>query len=147
MRDILTILPRIIWGLGSGFIISGGVVAFISIIGIVPMMAYRTRTASYVKLYETAISLGSVIGSVLSIWEPSIPLNAILIIVFSFSFGIFVGLLILALAEVLDVFPIIDRRFKLKKGISLIVVAFALGKLVGSLYYWLYPIFLEIMNQ
>ena len=57
----------------------------------------------------------------------------------------FVGVLIIAIAEDLDVIPITDRRIKLKKGISLCVWALAVGKLIGSLYYWLYPIFIEII--
>ena len=51
--------------------------------------------------------------------------------------GIFVGVLAMALAEVLNVMPILMRRARLNKGITWFVVSFALGKLLGSLLYFL----------
>lgn len=146
MREILTIIPRMIWGFGTGLVGAGGIVAFITIIGIVPIMAYRTKTVDYAYLYENAIGVGSMLGGILSLWEIRIYLFKGIIIIFGFAFGIFVGALIIALAEVLDVMPIIDRRLKIKKGISLIAFSLALGKLVGALYYYLYPFSLEIMK-
>ena len=141
----LAIILRILMGLGSGIMISGGVVAFITIIGVIPLMAHRSQTGHYAKWYENAIILGALIGSIFSMWDIRFSTWSIFISLFLFAFGIFVGVLIIALAEVLDVFPIIDRRIKIKKGISLFVMAFAIGKLVGSLYYWLYPIAAELL--
>lgn len=146
MREILTIIPRILLGLGAGVIISGGVVAFITIIGIIPMMAHRTQTGHHVMWYENAIMVGAMSGSILSMWELRIPLWPWLVGLLLFGFGIFVGALIIALAEVLDVFPIVNRRVKVKKGISLFVLALAAGKLIGSFLYWIYPLFLEVIQ-
>lgn len=140
MQSTLSIILSIIWGLGSGVIVAGGIAAFITIIGIIPLMAHRTQTAHHGICYESAIMLGVFIGSILSIWPIYIPIGQVLTIIISLAFGTFVGVLVIALAEVLDVFPITDRRIKIKKGISLFVIALALGKLVGSLYFWLYPI-------
>lgn len=145
MGNIFTAILSIIWGMSSGFIISGGVVAFISIIGAIPIMATRTKTERCVMRYETAIMIGSVLGSILYIWQPYMPLPKVFIIILSFSYGVFIGVLIIALAEVLDVFPILNSRIKIKKGIYLIAIALALGKLVGSLYYWLYPVFTKVI--
>lgn len=146
MQEILTVIIRIILGLGTGGVVSGGVVAFITIIGVVPLMAHHTNTGHYMMWYENAIMLGAVIGSILSMWDLRIPLWPIVTIILLFGFGIFIGVLIIALAEVLDVFPIINRRIKIKKGVYLFVFALALGKLVGSLYYWLHPFFAEVMQ-
>ncbi len=146
MREILTIIPRILVGMGAGIIISGGVVAFITIIGIIPMMAHRTQTGHYVIWYENAIILGAISGSILSMWETRLFLWSWVVVLLLFGFGMFVGGLIIALAEVLDVFPIVNRRVKVKKGISLFVLSLAAGKLIGSLLYWLYPMFLEIIQ-
>lgn len=143
----ISVIVRILIGLGAGLVVAGGVIAFISIIGIVPMMAFRTKTGAYTMWYETAISLGSIVGSILSMWNISLPNWPIVTVIFFFSFGIFVGCLIIALAEVLDVLPIMDRRIHIRKGITLLVVAFALGKLLGSLCYWIYPYFTEIITQ
>ncbi len=146
MREVLTMIPRILVGMGAGVIISGGVVAFITIIGVIPMMAHRTHTGHHAMWYENAIILGAICGSILSMWEVRIDLWSWLVSLLLFGFGMFVGCLIIALAEVLDVFPIVNRRIQVKKGISLFVVALAAGKLVGSLLYWLYPMFLEVIQ-
>ncbi len=145
MRETLTIVPRILIGFGAGGMLAGGVVAFISVIGIVPLMSYRTKTGHHAAFYENAITAGAILGAILSMWTIEIKLPSFLIAIFGFAAGNFAAVLIIALAEVLDVMPILDRRIKLKKGITLVVYAFAAGKLVGALYYYLYPIFLELI--
>lgn len=144
---VLTSIARILIGLGAGFVVSGGVVAFISIIGIIPLMAYRTKTAYAMMWYENAIVIGSIIGSIFSMWRFRLPYWPIIILPFFFAYGMFVGTLIIALAEVLDVLPILDRRIRIRKGITLLVLALAFGKLAGSLCYWIYPYFTEIITN
>lgn len=143
---VISIIVRIMLGLGTGVVVSGGVVAFISIIGVIPLMAYRTKTGHAMMWYENAIILGSTTGSLISMWRFRLPNWPPVAALFLFAFGIFIGALIIALAEVLDVLPIINRRIQIKKGITLLVVALALGKLVGSLCYWISPYFTEIIT-
>ena len=144
MWEVCSVIIRIILGLGAGFVVSGGVVAFITIIGVIPIMAYRTKTPHAMMWYENAIIVGSMLGRIFAMWSFRLPNIPIVTIILLFAFGMFIGVLIIALAEVLDVLPIINRRVKIRKGISLIVYALALGKLVGSLCYWIYPYFIEI---
>lgn len=146
MWEVCSVIIRITLGLGAGFVVSGGVVAFISIIGVIPLMAYRSKTVHAMMWYENAIILGSILGSIFSMWHFRLPNIPILIVILFFAFGMFVGALIIALAEVLDVLPIINRRIKIRKGITLVVFALALGKLAGSLCYWIYPYFIEIIT-
>lgn len=146
MWEVCSVIIRVILGLGAGFVVSGGVVAFISIIGVIPLMAYRTKTVHAMMWYENAIILGSILGSIFSMWHFKLPYVPILIVILLFAFGMFVGALIIALAEVLDVLPIINRRIKIRKGITFVVFALAFGKLVGSLFYWIYPYFIEIIT-
>lgn len=144
MQALFQSIILIIIGLGAGFVVAGGVVAFISIIGLIPIMAYRTKTSHYMMWYENMIILGSIIGSILTWAHVRLPIGNIIPIIFAFAYGIFIGVLIIALAEVLDVLPIMNRRIKLRKGISLLVIAIALGKLVGCLCYCVNPYFIEI---
>lgn len=146
MWEVCSVMIRITLGLGAGFVVSGGVVAFISIIGVIPLMAYRSKTMHAMMWYENAIILGSILGSIFSMWHFRLPNIPILIVILLFAFGMFVGALIIALAEVLDVLPIINRRIRIRKGITLVVFSLALGKLVGSLCYWIYPYFIEIIT-
>ena len=51
--------------------------------------------------------------------------------------GIYVGTLAVSIAEMLDAIPIMVHRIDVKRGVSLVVAGLAVGKLVGSLfYYW-----------
>ena len=53
------------------------------------------------------------------------------------AYGVFVGCLIMSLAETLDAFPVLCRRLKLSEGMGLLVLSLALGKSLGSIFYFL----------
>lgn len=126
----------IVFGLGSGVAVSAGVFTLIASIGIVPRMAEKTKTSDKIPLYEDAISLGGIIGTLLMFTNPHIPIGRIGIAVFGFCIGVFFGELAVSLAEVLNVFPIFMRRFRMKMGISFFIPTLALGKCIGSLLYY-----------
>ena len=63
-----------------------------------------------------------------------------LVIIGVFS-GMFVGCLALAIAEMLDSIPILARRIGFRHGLGIVVLAIAVGKLVGSLLYFCMRIF------
>ena len=50
--------------------------------------------------------------------------------------GIFVGCLVMSLAETLKALPVISRRIGLAVGLQYVILAVALGKLAGSLVYF-----------
>ena len=56
---------------------------------------------------------------------------------FALLTGVFVGVLAVALAEVLNVMPVMLRRSRLTQGLPWLLLAFALGKMAGSLVYFL----------
>lgn len=120
----------------SGVMVAAGVFAFIAVIGIVPRMAWRTQTKKYVRLYEDAIVLGGIFGTTTMFVEYRLPSAAVLVGGVALLNGIFVGVLSMALTEVLNVMPIMMRRARLTKGLQWIILAFALGKVVGSLIYY-----------
>ena len=67
-------------------------------------------------------------------------------IIMGLATGVFIGSLAAALAEALDVIPVMSRRTHLRSGLTIFIYAFAFGKLIGALYYWLYPGFLAVNN-
>ena len=135
------ILSRILlaWtALGAGFAVAGGFIAFVSLIGIVPRLAAITKTASKIPLYENCLAVGLIVMNLLSLYQPDfswIPetLSQILLNGSGLFTGIFVGCLAGALAEVVNVIPILARRVKLRKGFPYFVKAVAVGKCIGSL--------------
>ena len=116
-----------------GFIVAGGYLALISLIGIVPRLASISKTSKYIIRYENAIIYGVVLGSitfsypVTCVTGPAIPAIAGL-----FS-GVFIGCLAGALAEVVNVIPIFARRAKIRKGIPYVIYALGFGKGIGAL--------------
>lgn len=127
----------IFYGLSSGGLVAAGTFAFIAAIGIVPRMAKRTKTQRFIRFYEDAIVLGGLFGTTAMFMEYRFPEIPFLLGVYGFCVGIFVGVLAMALTEVLNVFPIMLRRARLTKGLQWLVLAFALGKVFGSLAYFL----------
>lgn len=131
--DIVKYSILILLGFGSGIVISGGIYAFIAVIGIVPRMAQKTKTEKYIFVYEDSILMGGIFGVMTMIFPFRVPLGFIGLIILGLLVGIFIGCLAVSVAEVIDVIPILSRRAKLKKGLSVFITALALGKLIGAL--------------
>ena len=133
---ILKYLILILLGIGSGAVISGAVFAFISIIGIVPRLAEKTKTNKYIVFYENVIIAGGIFGAFSIMFNYFIPIGVIPAMLFGFFIGIFYGCLAVSLAEVLDVIPILTRRTRLYKGLKYFIIAIALGKATGAILYY-----------
>ncbi len=123
-------------GTGAGFMVSAGVFALISSIGLIPRMAGKSHTGSHIKSYETAVLLGGVAGNVINIFELSVPLGRPLITMFGIFSGVFVGCLATSLAESLNATAVFSRRAKLHKGLGIIILSVALGKMLFSILFF-----------
>jgi len=120
-------------GMSGGFIVAGGVIALLVGLRIVTRFAGITHTGKNAKIYESFILLGAVFGNILSVYQVSLPLGATGLMILGLFSGIFVGGWIMALAEIVNIFPVFSRRIGLVKGLSWIIISVALGKTVGSL--------------
>lgn len=129
----------ILIGLSTGAVVSGGVFAFVTALGIVPRLTERTHTRNYIALYENCIIFGGIGGTIISLWPISIPIGHVGLFVVGMANGMFIGSLLVALAEFINVLPIMNRRFKLTGGIAILILTLGLGKSLGSLLYWLIP--------
>lgn len=129
----------ILWGFSTGLIISTGILSFINAIGVIPRFATKAKVTMHYFALANASLLGVVVGTIFYIWDVYFPLPKILIALFGLAFGMFVGCLAVALAEILNVIPISKSRLKLKRGVYIMILAFAIGKMVGTLFYYLYP--------
>ena len=125
-------------GLSSGALVAGGLFGFIVSLGVVSDFADRTKTADKILLYEDAVALGGIVGNLLYTYHIPLRNLSALLGVFGVFSGIFVGCWAMALAEVLNVFPIFLRRIKLTKGIAYIILGIAIGKGIGSLIYFFF---------
>lgn len=124
-------------GLASGVGVAAGTFAFIIVIGVVPRMIAKCNRAENTLLFENMIVLGGIFGTVLSVFTNLMfPVGHWLLYVYGFCAGIFVGCIAVALAEILNTFPIIFRRFQVKEGLEWIMLFMALGKCAGSFWYF-----------
>ena len=145
--DLIKHAASVIIGFGSGLVIAGAVYAFITIVGIVPRLAQKTHTTGHIKSYESALVLGGIFGTLAGFFRFYMPFGAVGAIVVSLANGIFIGCLAMSLAEVLNVIPIFSRRARLQRGMFFLVMAIAIGKLVGSLLYFLVPGFFDVNSM
>lgn len=67
----------ILIGLASGFAVASGIFAFITMLGIIPRLAARTKTANHVVWYETMIIAGGALGNIWIVFEIPMPLTSI----------------------------------------------------------------------
>lgn len=127
-----------------GVVVSGGIFAFIVVIGIVPRLIQRTQTAQYILLYESMIMLGGVAAGLTLLGPYFLKGFLWAEVVVGGSYGIFLGCLSVALAEVINVLPILCRRMKLASNLPWLLLVMALGKTLGVLAYYFIPGFLNL---
>ena len=142
-------------GLGAGLSVAGGVFTVFTAVGLVPRFAEHTDSADHIIAYENMIIWGCFLGNIFSLaienllgagwllpilgipvfWQKS------LLVIIGLFVGIYVGTLAVSIAELLDAIPIMTHRINAKQGISFLVTGLALGKLVGSLFYYMQGVF------
>lgn len=129
---LMNILLAII-GLSCGFAVSAGIFAFIMSLGIIERMADVTHTARHIKLYETIVFFGASAGNIFSIFQINIPVGQIGAGIIGLLGGVFTGIMAITLVEILKSIPIMFRRANIHKGLGIVVLCIALGKMLGSL--------------
>ena len=123
-------------GLASGAAIAAGVFSFIISVGVVPRIIGKSRTAADIIAYENTVILCGTVGNIVSLFTPGLFGGIWSVMLFGLSAGIFTGCLAVALAEILNTFPIMFRRFGIKEGLTWIMFSMALGKMAGALYFY-----------
>lgn len=124
-------------GLSAGAGVAGGLFSFVIGLGVVSDFADRTHTGECILLYEDGVALGGILGNIFSVYHPSLPQLGWCIPLVGILIGIFVGCWAMALAEILNTFPIFIRRVKLLRCIPYIILGIALGKGFGALlFFW-----------
>lgn len=119
-----------------GVIVSGGIFSFIAMIGIIPRLAQKTKTTKYIRHYENVIIGSGLWGASTIVFKYELNLPAPLIMVLALCGGIFLGSLAVSITEVLDVIPILARRANILSSLKYLVLALALGKLIGTFFYY-----------
>lgn len=130
-------------GLCGGIGVAAGTFAFLLVIRVIPRMIQKAKLEEKAIYIENVVRRGILFGTVLSLfsWRKKWLFDLFgktLLTIFGMSAGIFVGCLAVALAEILDTFPIFFRRIHLKEEFGeILLFVMAIGKMVGSLFFFL----------
>ncbi len=132
-------------GLSAGVAAAGGLFAFIVELGVVADFADRTHTGDRILFYETCVALGGILGNlfyVFGLGSPSVmqwlsenarnSAGSGMLGIFGIFSGIFVGCWAMALAEILNVFPVFMRRARIVRYIAAFTISVAIGKGLGA---------------
>lgn len=130
-------LLAIILGLSNGLVVGAAFAGFISMLDIIPRLVQISRTFEYRILYQNAFSMGVLAFTIIYLFDLNVELNNIVVAILGLIFGTFIGIFSSALAEVLNVIPVLSKKLKIKDELKIIIYALLFGKIAGSLYYWL----------
>ena len=123
-------------GLSAGVATAAGLFSFVVELSVVADFADRTHTAEHILFYEDCVALGGIVGNILYVFHIGIPLGTPLLAAFGAFAGIFAGCWAMALAEILNVFPIFMRRAKVVRYLSAFIISMALGKGLGAFLFF-----------
>ncbi len=138
-------------GLCAGLSVASGVFTVFTAVGLVPRFAEHTKSSDHILQYENMIILGCFLGNVFSLFAdlsdglqlqqsgiPAVGVFATFVLAAVGLFtGVYVGTLAVSIAEMLDAIPIMTHRINVKRGVSFVIAGLAIGKLVGSLFYYM----------
>lgn len=134
--EIWNLIFLVIIGISCGMVVAGGMFTVLLTVGLIPRFAGKTHTGRHVKIYESATILGTIFFCLMQLFEWEIPLTKLFLGMFGLFSGIFVGSLAIAIAEMLDGIPIFSRRIQFKRGLGIAILFLAIGKILGSFYYF-----------
>lgn len=128
----------VFFGLSAGVATASGYFALIASIGVITRFAQYTNTADKIRWYESMIIAGAAAGNALFVFMPGIRVPNWLIVIYGVFAGIFIGCFLVSLAEAVKSIPIFVRRARLTSGLCLVILFFAIGKGIGSMFYFMH---------
>ncbi len=137
MGDLLSALT----GLSAGVAIGGTACAFFVALGIFSKLALSVHYKTSGRPIAASSAAGGVFGCFVTIFRTSITGGHGITAFFGLFSGIYLGIFIACLAEVANMLPVMKNTGLTKRVISFILLGFVLGKLGGSLVYWLSGVF------
>lgn len=132
----IKIIMEIFIGIAAGSITASGLFAVINSIQIVNRIADVTHTVNCILYYEDIIIYGAIVGNLLWILDIHISLGITGVIIYGLFSGMYIGLFLVSLAEMVNSLPVFLRRMRIAKGLGIIVLAIGMGKAVGHLVYY-----------
>ena len=133
MGDFLSALT----GLCAGLVTGGTVCAFFVALGIFSKLAVclHHKTTGLAMAFSSAV--GSIVGTLATVFRVYTSAGKEAAGLFGLLSGFYIGIFIACLAEVANLLPVLKNNGLTERIISFILLGFVLGKLAGSLVYWI----------
>ena len=123
---------------GGGLTAGSAAAAFLALLEVIPRLMQISDTRDYIKLYQGVLTFGFVLFTLIYFSDFHLNLSKYLAIPAGILYGMFIGIFSSALAEVLNVIPVLAKKLKLRDHLIYVIYTLMAGKIVGSLYYWIY---------
>jgi len=135
----MTAVIIIVIGLAGGLAVGASVTAFFTVLGVTARIIEISRKKEYMLLYECSIVAGALFSCIIYFFDISLKVLEILEIPLGLLMGIFIGMLAAALTETLDIISVAAKKLGIVRWILLIVAVIIIGKVIGSLLFFLIP--------
>lgn len=135
IKAILIILV----GLAGGLAIGASITAFFVVLGVTARIIKWSKREEYLVFYQISLVLGALLSCLVYFFDFTIKYLDFFTVPLGLLMGIFVGTIISALTETLDIISVAANKLSITKLVYLIVVVILLGKIIGSLVFFLIP--------
>jgi len=126
-------------GLGQGLLVSAAVLLIVTILDILPRFSVISDTGWGINVWVGVFAGGMGLACLGSFFGVTLNLP-VWVDAFVFLFcGAYLGALLMALAETLDLFPASLGKIVPSKAIKAVLLILVVGKIAGSIVYWLMP--------
>lgn len=126
----------VVIGLGGGLAVGSGLVAFITVLDIIPRLTQLTCAHRFIRALEWSLVMGALFFTLIDFFHWRARLPVLVTSIYGGLAGIFVGTLAAGLTEVLNVFPILAKRIHMDGKLLYLLMAVVFGKVMGSLLQW-----------
>jgi len=128
-------------GLCAGIVTGSALCAFYIALGVFSKSAICLGLKNVKMKIAISSYCGGIFGTVITLFNVNLETNSFWPAVFGLFAGIYVGIFIACLADVVNSIPVIKNYGISNNYIGYVFLAFVLGKLSGSLIYWLTGVF------
>ncbi|MDD4681050.1 MAG: stage V sporulation protein AB [Clostridia bacterium] len=135
----MTVILTVLIGFSGGLAVGASVTAFFTVLGVTAFITKWSKSKEFVLVYEICFVLGALFSCLIYFSDFTMKHFEFLTIAIGFLMGIFIGLIVAALTETLDIISIAANKLKIANWIYLIIIVVLAGKVFGSLVSFLIP--------
>ena len=123
--------------LSAGVVVGGALGGLFLILDIITNIGHKFGVRRRIWILHLAVGLGALLPSIMYFSNLSLNLGNVPGIIGIAFAGLFAGIIIAALAETIDVFPVGMHRMKIGSLVKVLLIVLLVGKAASTLCYFL----------